>query len=163
MKHATLCLVRKNDHVLLGLKKYDWGEGKWNGFGGKIKKGEAVEETAVRELAEEAGLYTHPDILKKAAVIEFLFNGEAKFRVHIFIVELWVGEPQETDEMTLPKWHPIDRLPFDNMWDADRVWMPEALSDKVFGARIYFTIDGTPGEDEEIFDRIEYDDSLWEN
>ena len=42
--------------LLLGRKKRGFGEGKWNGFGGKLEPGETVEEAAVRELQEESGV-----------------------------------------------------------------------------------------------------------
>lgn len=42
--------------ILLGLKKRGFGAGKWNGFGGKVEKGETIEAAALRELEEESGL-----------------------------------------------------------------------------------------------------------
>jgi len=42
--------------MLLGMKKRGFGAGKWNGFGGKVEPGETVEDGAMRELHEEAGL-----------------------------------------------------------------------------------------------------------
>ncbi|KAJ8318069.1 hypothetical protein KUTeg_003160 [Tegillarca granosa] len=39
-KLLTLVLVREPSRVLLGLKKKGFGEGKWNGFGGKVEPGD---------------------------------------------------------------------------------------------------------------------------
>lgn len=47
-KILTLAMVRKTNAILLGLKKRGFGEGKWNGFGGKVEKDETVTEGAVR-------------------------------------------------------------------------------------------------------------------
>ena len=47
-KILTLAMVRKTNSILLGLKKKGFGEGKWNGFGGKVEKDETVSEGAVR-------------------------------------------------------------------------------------------------------------------
>ena len=44
----TLAMVRRTNYLLLGLKKKGFGEGKWNGFGGKVEKDETVSEGAVR-------------------------------------------------------------------------------------------------------------------
>jgi 8-oxo-dGTP diphosphatase/2-hydroxy-dATP diphosphatase len=48
MKIFTLVLVSKKCGILLGLKKRGFGEGKWNGFGGKIESGESVIQAAIR-------------------------------------------------------------------------------------------------------------------
>lgn len=47
-KIFTLAMVRKTNALLLGLKKKGFGEGKWNGFGGKVEKDETISEGAVR-------------------------------------------------------------------------------------------------------------------
>ena len=52
----TLVFVFRDGQVLLGLKKRGFGEGLWNGFGGKVNEGETILEGAIRELNEESGL-----------------------------------------------------------------------------------------------------------
>lgn len=47
-KVYTLIVVKKNDQVLLGYKKRGFGVNKWNGFGGKVEKGESIERCAIR-------------------------------------------------------------------------------------------------------------------
>ena len=47
-KLYTLVLVIEGDRILLGLKKRGFGEGWWNGFGGKINHNETIEEAAKR-------------------------------------------------------------------------------------------------------------------
>jgi hypothetical protein len=46
----TLVFVRQPGRVLLGMKKRGFGQGKWNGFGGKVEPNEEVTTAAVREL-----------------------------------------------------------------------------------------------------------------
>ena len=61
-KLLTLIFVLKRRgagwQVLLGHKARGFGQGKWNGFGGKVEKGvdASVAESAARELQEESGL-----------------------------------------------------------------------------------------------------------
>ena len=52
-KQLTLVAVLKENNILLGMKKRGFGEGRWNGFGGKVETGETIEEGAKRELKEE--------------------------------------------------------------------------------------------------------------
>lgn len=42
--------------------------GKWNGFGGKVEKGESIEQAAMRELLEESRLKTQ-SVEKKGRLI----------------------------------------------------------------------------------------------
>jgi 8-oxo-dGTP pyrophosphatase MutT (NUDIX family) len=42
----TLCIIHKDSKILLGMKKRGFGAGFWNGFGGKVKEGESIEEAA---------------------------------------------------------------------------------------------------------------------
>lgn len=47
-KLLTLTVIRNEREVLLGYKKRGFGCGKWNGFGGKVEKGESIIDAAVR-------------------------------------------------------------------------------------------------------------------
>ena len=47
-KVLTLVLIREPTRVLLGMKKRGFGQGRWNGFGGKVEKGETILQGAVR-------------------------------------------------------------------------------------------------------------------
>ena len=47
-KLLTLTLVQRENEVLLGFKKRGFGQGKWNGFGGKVEPGETIVNAAVR-------------------------------------------------------------------------------------------------------------------
>ena len=55
-KITTLVLVHQGEKVLLGMKKRGFGQGRWNGFGGKLHEGETIEQAAKRETFEEAGV-----------------------------------------------------------------------------------------------------------
>ena len=63
---ATICEIIKDGRLLLQRKaKGRFGEGKWNGPGGKIKPEETPDEGVIREVKEETGLkrahsLTHP-------------------------------------------------------------------------------------------------------
>ena len=51
---VTLCLLVKGGNISLAKKKRGFGKDRWNGYGGKVKPGEAIKIAAIRELLEEA-------------------------------------------------------------------------------------------------------------
>ena len=80
-KVCTLVYLLDNDRILLGLKKRGIGEGKWNGFGGKvhINEGETIVEGAIREVEEECGIIVQKSGLRYTGTIDFDFIGRAIF------------------------------------------------------------------------------------
>lgn len=136
-KILTLCLVRQGDRVLLGMKKRGFGAGRWNGFGGKVEAGEAIEAAAKRETEEECGVIITE--MEKVGIHEFEFadkRGEI-LEVHVFRVDAWQGEPEETEEMR-PQWFTIDAVPYDEMWPDDIHWLPVFLAGKKFRTKFLF-------------------------
>jgi len=133
----TLCIVRRGDKVLLGMKKRGFGMGRWNGFGGKVDPGETVEQAARREVKEEAGIELKD--LEKVGVIDFEFQGKPGIlEVNIFHSKLdFSGAPVESEEMK-PQWFDLDEIPFSQMWPDDIHWFPLFLAGKKFTGRFLF-------------------------
>ena len=133
---TTLCIAHKDKKILLGMKKRGFGEGRWNGFGGKVDSGETIEEAARREIQEEAGIEVID--LEKLGVIDFKFQttGE-EIEVNIFKSNDFSGEPIETEEMR-PAWFSENEIPFSEMWPDDIFWMPFFLSGKKFKGKFIF-------------------------
>ena len=146
MEATTLVFPVLGNHVekvLLGLKKRGMGQGKWNGFGGKVKPGETLEECALRELEEEAGLIAQKDQLQWVGRIEFYFSGDSSLDhpVDIFLLRTWCGQEIETEEMK-PSWYEISEIPLENMWADDAFWLPRILKGDKIEAICVFSSDG---------------------
>ena len=152
MHHATICfLMDKKEHkVLLGMKKRGFGAGKYNGYGGKVEDGESYQVAAARELQEESGVIVLPDHLVKHAELHFTFPKKKDWDqiVHVFVAERWEGIAIETDEMK-PYWTLFHTIPYDQMWQADKHWLPLVLQEKKIKAYIPFA------EDNESMARIQ--------
>ena len=135
-KVFTLSIIYQHPKVLLGMKKRGFGEGKWNGFGGKVKEGETLEEAARREIEEEVGVI--PKNLEKIGIVEFEFQGDPEIlEVHFFKISEFTGFPQESEEMK-PKWFDIREIPFGQMWPDDKYWFPLLLKGKKFKGKFVF-------------------------
>lgn len=142
MIQTTILFLIKGDSVLLAMKKRGHGEGKWNGVGGKTNEGEDIEATAIREAEEEIGVT--PKSLRKVAKLKFIFPPERNFdhESTVFLCDSWEGEPVETEEMR-PQWFRKDEIPYDEMWQDDRVWLPKVLDGRLIRAEVKATMENT--------------------
>jgi len=132
----TLCTVHVGKRVLLGMKKRGFGQGRWNGFGGKVHKNESIEVAARRELQEEASIVATE--IHQLGVLQFEFqNNPDILETHVFKCQKYTGTIQESDEMR-PQWFDIENMPFDQMWPDDIYWMPLFLQDKKFKGKFLF-------------------------
>ena len=73
MRDTTLCFLQKDNKLLLGMKKRGFGQGKYNGFGGKLQEGETIIQGVLRELKEECGIQVQEDNGEKKAELSFVF------------------------------------------------------------------------------------------
>jgi mutator protein MutT len=148
MHDATLCiLLRENSgkQILLGMKKRGFGAGLYNGFGGKLNAGETIEQAAIRELAEEVGIHTNTNGMKKVGELDFKFPSVPEEKdwnqlVHVYLILQWTGEPAETEEMK-PEWFDISKIPYSQMWVDDAHWLPHVLNGKYVKAKFVFAAD----------------------
>lgn len=131
MKDVTLLFLLRDNHILLAMKKRGFGQGKWNGPGGKAQPGESIEAAAIRECQEEVGIT--PGELTSHGWIDFRMTHDPAFghRAHVFSATAWQGDPTETDEMR-PRWFAIDAIPYHAMWSDDPLWLPLVLEGKQF-------------------------------
>jgi 8-oxo-dGTP pyrophosphatase MutT (NUDIX family) len=145
MKLSTLCFLLKDDQILLAMKKRGFGEGKWNGVGGKVEEGESVEHAALREMEEEIGTTADEADLEPVGMLRFrsLSNEKLNWDVRVFFLRAWRGEPRESEEMR-PQWYPINQLPFESMWPDDKHWFPHLLAGEKIAADFEFN---TAGDD----------------
>jgi len=132
---ATLVFVVEGARILLIRKKRGLGAGKINGPGGRLEAGESLEQCAVREVREELGVT--PLGLLRQGEMSFQFVDGYAIHVTVYSASGIDGEPVETEE-AVPLWHPIDAIPYDEMWEDDRIWLPLLLEGRRFAGRFLF-------------------------
>jgi len=91
----------------------------------------------VREVAEESSLRVAPDSLSHMASLTFVFPARPSWdqTAEVFVTTEYSGEPMESTEV-VPRWFAIGDLPFEDMWDDARYWLPVVLD----GERVAVTI-----------------------
>lgn len=136
---TTIVFLRRDDEILLAMKKRGFGKGRWNGTGGKLEDNETSVECAKRETEEEIGVRAL--VLTKVVELTFHeFHEGTPITVHsdVYFCDQWDGSPVETEEMA-PRWFKLNMLPYETMWPDDTHWLPRALSGEKL--RCTFTLD----------------------
>lgn len=132
---ATLLFLFRGEEVLLIHKKTGFGQGKINGPGGRIEPGETPWDAAVREVREE--VCVEPASVSACGELYFQFLDGFSIQGYVFRSEDFAGEPAETVEAR-PFWQSIHDMPYDRMWEDDRVWFPRVVDRRSFRARFLF-------------------------
>ena len=135
---TTLLVIVKDEKILLATKKRGFGKGKFNGVGGKRQAGETIFETMMRETMEEIGV--KPLNAELVGIINFklFIDGEsANEKMHIYLATDYEGILTESDEMK-PEWFDVNNIPYDGMFEDDRLWVPEVLNGNKVQAEVEF-------------------------
>lgn len=153
-KIYTNCFLIKIDpdgnpeQVCLAMKKRGFGQGMWNGSGGKPEENETIESTAKREIEEEFKVIVQK--LEKRGEISFVLKKEQKHvLMHTYLSTDWKNEPAETEEMD-PKWFRVHEVPYKQMWKSDEEWLPIILSGKKIIAEYTYAYEGGEVETRKI-------------
>jgi len=142
---ATLIFVIRNGEILLIRKKRGLGAGKINGPGGRIEPGESALACAVREVEEE--LRVTPTGVQRRGELRFQFLDGYGIHVVVFSADGCDRVARETEE-AVPLWTPLGQIPYDEMWEDDRIWLPLLLAGETFSGR--FVFDGDAMLDAEV-------------
>lgn len=126
----------------MGYKKAGFGKGKISGFGGKVEVGESIVQAAKREMFEESAIQILPRNFAQVGLLNFIFPGCPSWsqQVHVFFARNWNGHPRESDEM-IPLWFNVAEIPFSQMWDDGRYWLPVLLDGRSIRADFTFAYD----------------------
>ncbi len=140
---SLVYLLDGKGQVLLGRKRRGMGVGKWNGFGGKIEMGETMRQCAVRELREECGIIVQPEALYLMADLYFDQPSDASWSHGgmVYFAHKWSGTVTVSEEME-PCWFSLAGLPYEAMWEADKIWLPKLLAGTQLRGTISFASDG---------------------
>jgi 8-oxo-dGTP pyrophosphatase MutT (NUDIX family) len=140
-----ICDASKKRYLLLLKDKDRFGGGFWNAPGGKVEKSETPEQAAIREVTEETGLEI--ENLEKYGLLEFYF-GKGKSRpdwlVHVYKATLFSSQESKyisSSKEGVLKWFDADKIPYEQMWQDDRYWLPLLFSGKRFRGTFEFTSD----------------------
>ena len=123
----------------MGYTGYYYGtayNGKWNGVGGKLKKGETPEECAIREISEETGLTaTNPRLCGLLTFPKMIDSKD--WYVFVYIVENFKGHTQESREGELA-WFTKNEILKLKLWEGDYKFLPYLFKNKFFSGKFTY-------------------------
>ena len=135
---ATLVFIVKDGQILLIRKKRGLGAGKINGPGGKLDPGETPLQCAVRETQEEIGIT--PLNLVQLGELKFQFSDGYSTHVFVYRGDDYTGTLIETSE-AIPLWYTFEAIPYQEMWEDDKFWLPMLIEEKAFKGKFLFDDD----------------------
>ena len=149
---ASLCHIVRSRKLLLKKANRGISAGRWNGPGGKLEPGETPTQNVVREVREETSLQIVEPVYHGR--IEFYMNGAntLDYLVHVFLAKRFSGRPRPSEEGRV-KWFRVDTIPYAEMWDDDRYWLPLLLNGVRFNARFFYNKENSRVKDYEIRSR----------
>jgi len=103
-----------------------------------MEPGETPLECAVRELEEEVGVQA--DDGQWGGEHRFQFVDGYTLHVDVYWTRTFRGTPIETDE-AVPLWFEETDIPYHEMWEDDRLWIPHLLAGRCFSGRYVFDED----------------------
>ena len=138
---SSLCAIIDQERILLLRKATGIGKGKWYPTGGKVRPRETHEDGVVREVYEETGLRVTN--LRHHGVVTCFFGKGAPpvWSVQIFSSNDFTGDLKESREGVL-RWFPINDIPYNDMWEDDRYWLPLLLKGKRFNGKFIYDENG---------------------
>lgn len=127
MKQTTLWFIIEDWKILLAMKKRGFWKGLYNGVGGKLEKLETIQQAMIREAEEE--IWVKVNSLEYIWILNFYFDANPDWNqsVNVFFIKDYTWNIKETEEMK-PYWFELEKIPYDSMWEDDKIWLPEVLS-----------------------------------
>lgn len=142
---CVITYVQSEKDTLFIEKKQGLGTGYYNAPGGHIELEETATEAAIRETKEETGLDITNPVFR--GTLHFQFADGMREIGYVYFTNEFSGTLKECDEAR-PFWIATDSIPYENMWEDDRLWLPKAMEGCKFDA--YFVFDGKTMSDHSI-------------
>lgn len=127
-------MIKRENKVLMGLRRGSHGAGEWCFPGGHLDFGETMEECARREVKEETGLDVSEIKLICVADEMRYIKIEGKHYVMIgFFGEYLGGEPEtmEPEKFKEWKWFDLDDLP-KNLFEGTELMVKNYKANKIY-------------------------------
>jgi 8-oxo-dGTP pyrophosphatase MutT (NUDIX family) len=126
------------------------GKDKFNFPGGKCEVNPdtgAVEcflDCANREANDETGIKpVNPELIGQ---LQFVWP-DVVLVCQVFRADKWTGKLKPRSGETENQWVPVGKIPYDNMWPSDKIWVPHVIARRPFHIKVWGPDDNPICED----------------
>jgi len=124
--------------VCLAKKKRGFGKDLWHGVGGKFEfPDKKYEDTVIRETKEEINVTPISFYQKAGLNVRMPLFSEELYFIEVYLCDKWQGNPEETEEMS-PQWFKTKDIPYGQMIEDVKYWLPLLLEEKSLEANINY-------------------------
>ncbi|MBR6663354.1 MAG: 8-oxo-dGTP diphosphatase [Alphaproteobacteria bacterium] len=137
-KEASLSIVEDTTNKRFLMIRHHRGinNGCINFPGGKKEEGETMLDCVIRETFEETGL-----TIKNPIQVGYVEFPSMNFYVHIFKSTEFSGSLKDKEDEVETFWQDITAIPYDEMREADRDFIPDILAGKYVKRRYNYDKD----------------------
>lgn len=143
---AVLIYAKAKGHVLMLYRtnpqnKEDIHEGKWNGLGGKLERGESPLEACVREFEEEAGMSVDASKFRALGTLlfpQFKAHKNEDWWVSVFDVDLGDLVPLKSCPEGRLEWVLEEKVLGLTLWPGDALFLPYVLKGRPFMGTLWY-------------------------
>lgn len=148
-KEASLSIVEdvKNKKFLFVRNLRGINQGCINFPGGKKEPNEDMLSCVIRETKEETGIE-----IKNPRQVGYIEFPNKEFYVHVFWSKEYSGELKAKDGEVEAFWLDENKIPFEDMREADKDFLPDILQGKYVKRRYFYSADFRVEKIEEIND-----------
>ena len=134
-KEASLSIIEDvENHKFLMIRHHRGiNKGCVNFPGGKKEDGETMEDCVRRETLEETGL-----VIENPVQVGYVEFPRFDFYAHIFKSTVYSGEVKENEVEVNAFWQDADSIPYAEMREADRDFLPDIIAGKYVKRRYVY-------------------------
>ena len=135
MRKASLSIVEDTvNHKFLMIRHHRGiNKGYINFPGGKQEGDESMEDCVIRETKEETGLE-----IKNPRQVGYIEFPNVDLAVYVYKSTEYSGKQHEKKDEVHTFWHDEDSIPYDEMREADRNFLPDVLAGKFVKRRYIY-------------------------
>jgi 8-oxo-dGTP diphosphatase len=143
--NAAICfLINKDDEVLLTITHDRPGKITWNGIVSSIEKDNSVFQQIIKNIYKHTKISIYEYDLKQKGVVHYFTIDPDNRRTEVLTLSLFMCHTWRGDLVnatgTRPTWFTFNDIPYPDMFEDYKFWLPKLLEDAKILVEVYSKI-----------------------